>query len=415
LDQYEICAGTTEHLADVCELARHLNTVNLPDNPRAIRELLETSERSFSGELRDPRQREYVFVLSDAASGRVLGTSMIIAQLGRRGVPYIYLEVRTEEKYSATLDRHFVHRVLTTRYSYDGPTEVGGLVMHPESRRSPQRLGSLIAYVRFLFIAMHRADFRDEVLAELLPPFDADGSSPLWEAYGRRFTGLSYREADQLSKSNKEFVRGLFPDEIYATLLSEAAQRSIGEVGPETRGVEKLLRRIGFEYAERVDPFDGGPHFTCATDRITLVRAARERLLTAADPAQLAAASVRGLLGRSYAERPYFRALPVDAAGESPLLAAGFEGLSLAARGRGREPPMAAAADHVSLPFQAGGAPSGVAQPGVTRGAPAAAASTTDRGSPEGGREQSPLAVSQGVIEKMGSLDRGSAFWAPLP
>ena len=33
----------------------------------------------------------------------------------------------------------------------------------------------------------------------------------------------------------------------------------IGEVGAQTRGVEKLLRRIGFRYAERVDPFDGGP------------------------------------------------------------------------------------------------------------------------------------------------------------
>jgi arginine N-succinyltransferase len=306
LDRYEIRAGSVEHLADLCELARHLDTVNLPDDPAAIRQLLELSERSFSGELRDPRKREYVFVLWDVEAERVIGTSMVVAQLGRRGAPYIYLEVQDEEKYSATLDRHYVHRVLTTRYSYDGPTEIGGLVMHPDSRRSKARLGSLISYVRFLFIAMRRADFREQVLAELLPPFEADGTSRLWEAYGHRFTGLTYREADRLSKSNKEFVRSLFPEAIYATLLSPEAQAVIGEVGPETRGVEKLLRKIGFEYAQRVDPFDGGPHFLCPTERVTLIQAAHA--VTAGD--FLPPGGGRALLARSFEAAPYFRALP---------------------------------------------------------------------------------------------------------
>ena len=363
MDHFEIRAGTTEHFADVCELAQHLNTVNLPDNPTAIRELLQTSERSFSGALRDARQREYLFVLWDERRGRVLGTSMIIAQLGRRGVPYIYLEVGTEEKYSATLDLHLAHRVLTTRYSYDGPTEIGGLVMHPDSRRSPEKLGSLISYVRFLFIAMHRTDFRDEVLAELLPPFEDDGTSPLWEAYGRRFTGLTYREADQLSKSNKEFVRSLFPDEIYATPLPEAAQRAIGEVGPQTKGVEKLLRRVGFEYAERVDPFDGGPHFTCPTDEITLVRGARPWQLSAATPEALAAGGVRGILARSYAHPPYFRALPA-----------------------------------VGIPSQ-----------------PPPRAPATDLRPSEGGNDLPTLGVSASVVEKIAAGDRETVFWTPLP
>jgi arginine N-succinyltransferase len=309
LDRYEIRAGTVEHVADLCELARHLDTVNLPDDPVAIHQLLELSERSFSSELRDPRKREYVFVLWDAETERVIGTSMVVAQLGRRGAPYIYLEVQDEEKYSATLDRHYVHRVLTTRYSYDGPTEIGGLVMHPASRRSAARLGSLISYVRFLFIAMQRADFRDQVLAELLPPFEPDGTSRLWEAYGHRFTGLTYREADRLSKNNKEFVRSLFPEAIYATLLSPEAQQVIGEVGPETRGVEKMLRKIGFEYAQRIDPFDGGPHFVCATDRVTLIQAARSVLAGALLPA----GTERALLARRFEAPPYFRALPFRA------------------------------------------------------------------------------------------------------
>ena len=358
MDHFEIRAGTTEHFEGLCELARHLNTVNLPDDPIAIRALLETSERSFSGEIKDVRKREYVFVLWDDDQKRAIGTSMIIAQLGRRGAPYIYLKVRSEEKYSATLDRHFVHRVLTTRYSYDGPTEVGGLVMHPDYRRSNARLGSLISYVRFLFIAMHRASFRDEVLAELLPPFEPDGSSLLWESYGRRFTGLSYREADRLSKSNKEFVSGLFPADIYATLLSEETQRVIGEVGPETRGVEKMLRRIGFEYAERVDPFDGGPHFTCPTDQISLVREARQRTVVALASAG-SSGSERALLARSYDGKPWFKAVAVQTAPQ-------------AGQGEFSKP------EHPS----------------------------------EGG---DPLPVTPSLLALLGISDRGSAFWMPLP
>jgi arginine N-succinyltransferase len=304
LAHYEIRAATREHHAELCELARHLDTVNLPDDPAALEAVLLHSERSFRAEIENPRRREYVFVLWDRSANTAVGTSMVIAQLGRRGAPYIYFDVRKEEKYSATLDRHFIHTILATCYSYDGPTEIGGLVVHPAYRRKPERLGTLISYVRFLFIAMRRGDMRDEVLAELLPPLQADGTSHLWEAVGRHFTGLTYREADRLSKGNKEFIKGLFPDQIYATLLSDAAQRVIGEVGDETRGVEKLLRRIGFRYAERVDPFDGGPHFIARTGDISLVRRAGEA------PVEVHAGAGGGaapaLAAKQTAEPPYF-------------------------------------------------------------------------------------------------------------
>jgi len=276
LYDYEIRAATREHHGSLCTLARFLDTVNLPDDPAALEEVLLTSERSFGGEIIDPKRREYVFVLWDREADQAVGTSMVIGQLGRRDAPYIYFDVRKEEKYSATLDRHFVHTILASRYSYDGPTEIGGLVVHPGYRRRVERLGTLISYVRFLFIAMRRRDMRDEVLAELLPPLESDGTSHLWEAIGRRFTGLTYREADRLSKGNKEFIRGLFPDRVYATLLSDEAQRVIGEVGAQTRGVEKMLRRVGFRYAERIDPFDGGPHFLARTDDITLLQRSGE-------------------------------------------------------------------------------------------------------------------------------------------
>ncbi|HET6981124.1 MAG TPA: arginine N-succinyltransferase, partial [Myxococcaceae bacterium] len=100
-----------------------------------------------------------------------------------------------------------------------------------------------------------------------------DGRSVLWECVGKRFTGLTYSEADKLSRQNKEFIKELFPSsDIFVTLFPERVQKVLGQVGPQTQGVQRMLERIGFRYVERVDPFDGGPHFECRTSEITLVR-----------------------------------------------------------------------------------------------------------------------------------------------
>jgi arginine N-succinyltransferase len=291
------------------ELARHLNTVNLPNDRAHIQRLLVHSEKSFRGELPE-RRRKFVFLLCDAQSGAAMGTSMIVSQLGRRDAPYIYLDVVEEEKYSSALDRHFKHTVLRIGFSYDGPTEIGGLIVAPQYRRASEQLGLLISYVRFLYIATHRELFRNEILAELLPPLEPDGTSHLWEAFGRRFTGMSYAEADLLSSENKSFVRDLFPSgSIYATLLSPEARSVIGKVGAQTRGVEKMLRRIGFRYAKRIDPFDGGPHFLAPADEITLLQETARVRLAGGDPA---AGKVRALVGRDLPKAPYFRAVPSE-------------------------------------------------------------------------------------------------------
>ncbi len=310
LERYEIRAATMADADDLYELSRFLDSVNLPHERAAIDTLLLRSERAFSGTEGDPRRREYVFVLHDRQEERAIGSSMVFGQLGRRDAPYIFFDVKKEERYSQSLDRHFVHRVLSMGYSYNGPTEIGGLVMHPDARRAPERLGRQISYVRFLWIAMHRDYFQNYVLAELLPPLAADGTSHLWEAVGRRFTGMNYREADRLSKTNKEFIRGLFPDgDIYASLLSDEAKAAIGQVGPQTKGVEKLLRRIGFEYVNRVDPFDGGPHFAARTEQISLVRGATRAQLSQEDaPEPPGDRAIPCLVGIESDLAPYFRA-----------------------------------------------------------------------------------------------------------
>ena len=265
----------------MAELAGYLDSVNLPADREQLRAILTASEESFMGR-REVAERRFVFVLADTTTGQLHGTSMIFAQHGSRRAPHVYFDVLEEERYSQTLDRHVSHRVLRIGYNYKGLTEIGGLVVRPESRRHPLQLGKLLSHVRFLYIALHRSIFRD-------------GTSLLWEALGRKFTGLSYQEADRLSRENKEFIRALFPEvPLYASLLPREVQAVTGQVGPETKGVEKMLRRIGFEYAHRIDPFDGGPHFHARIDDVVLVRrVVRARVVAAAG----AGAGVEGPTG----------------------------------------------------------------------------------------------------------------------
>ncbi|MCC6809539.1 MAG: arginine N-succinyltransferase [Deltaproteobacteria bacterium] len=258
-------------------LAEMLNTVNLPNEKAALEEVLDVAARSFAGSIESARDRQYLFVAEDTAEKQLVGTSMILAQHGTRESPHLYFEVIEDQRYSSTLDKHFRHLILRLGRDFDGPTEIGGLILDPALRTgtgaSRLRLGKQLSYVRFLFIAIHRRFFRKRLLAELLPPLLPDGKSELWEHLGRHFTGLDYTEADHVSRKNKEFITSLFPHgEIHASLLPEHVQQLIGEVGPTTLGVKKMLVDIGFEYSHKIDPFDGGPHFEADVNNVTLLQ-----------------------------------------------------------------------------------------------------------------------------------------------
>jgi arginine N-succinyltransferase len=273
-------------------LAAHLDTLNLPPDRGFIRELIGRSRESFAGgrdpELFDP-ERRFLFVLEgihEDGHSEVVGTSMIHAQHGTRFEPHVFFRVIDEERYAELSldaerrDVHMVHKMLHIGLTYQGPTEIGGLVLHPGLRKHPSKLGRLLSLGRFLYIAAHRPRFRDRVLAELLPPLERGphgrARSRLWDALGSRFTNLTYAEADRLSSYDKEFIWRLFPTSpVHASLLPREVQDIIGQVGPETVGALRLLQSVGFTDSGKVDPFDGGPHWEAATDEISLIREAQ--------------------------------------------------------------------------------------------------------------------------------------------
>jgi arginine N-succinyltransferase len=260
-------------LDSIYELSLLMNFINLPQDQEALNDKIKSSIESFKNPSPVLWKNHYIFVIEDLEEKKVIGVSMIHAQHGTEEEPHFYLKVGREKKYSETLRSGFIHGTLKLGIETDGPTEIGGLVLMPEYRQSPLKIGKVLSYVRFLYLGLHPENFKKEIHAELLPPFDSEGNSPLWEAIGRRFTNMNYHEADLLSRTNKEFILTFYPREkIYETLLPMEARSAIGEVGKETKPVKRMLEAIGFKYTKQVDPFDGGPHYRAKLKDIKVIK-----------------------------------------------------------------------------------------------------------------------------------------------
>lgn len=265
-----------DDVTQLVELAKQFALLNLPGDKKILGQKIENSVLSFAGEL--PKEKtEYLFVLEDTEERSIVGSSLIIAKHGSEEVPHCYFKVIKRDHFSQNLGIGFIHQVLRFQLDTEGPTEIGGLLVDRSYRRRPEKLGKQISLSRFLYMAIHPERFEEKVLCELTPPLTDEGRSEFWEALGRRFTGLNYQEADLLSQSHKEFIESLFPeDDIYLALLDPKARLVLGRVGEATKPAQHLLESIGFEYLEEVDPFDGGPHYGCVTQKILPVKQSRK-------------------------------------------------------------------------------------------------------------------------------------------
>ena len=231
---------------------------------------IQSSLRSFHPSITEPGPESYFFVLEDPASGQILGTSAIFARTGGYEPFYSY-EIRSSTLTHEPLGVSKTIRELHLKTNHDGPSEISSLFLAPAARRL--RLGRLLSFSRFLFMAQFPQRFADQTLTELRGYADDSGRAPFWDAVGTHFFGCDYITADQHSAmASKAFIRDLMPRHpIYTTLLPASARKAIGQVHPNTLPALKLLASQGFQFSGEVDIFDAGPIHTAPTRQIKAV------------------------------------------------------------------------------------------------------------------------------------------------
>lgn len=263
-----------DRLEDLAASIKGGGMTTLPADRDILADKIAASIASFASRITEPGPEIYLLVLEDTATGRVGGTAAVFARIGLDKAFYTYNLTKTTHV-CAELGRHNTHDVLHLVNDYIGFAEVGSLYLAPEFRQPGN--GRLLARSRYLLMGEHRTRFPDEVVAEMRGWQDKNGTSPFWEALGRRFFDMTFHEADHLSAiSDNQFIADLMPKfPVYVDLLPEAAQKVIGVTHDDTLPALKLLEWEGFHYHRHVDIFDAGPCLQARLDDIRAIRDAR--------------------------------------------------------------------------------------------------------------------------------------------
>jgi arginine N-succinyltransferase len=268
--------------------ASAVGITTLPADRDKLRARLARSIQSFASLDDSSGEEIYLFVLEDlAAPGgpRVVGTSGIAASAGFSDRFYSY---RNEMVVHASAALGSSNRIHTLHLCHDltGVTLLTSFYIEPAYRDTlaPQ----LLSRARLLFIAEFAERFSDRVAAESPGLADDTGRCPFWDAVGRRFFGMDYPQAEQITGGrNKAFIAELMPQSpIYVPLLPEEAQWAIGQLHPESELPFSILMDEGFEADTYVDIFDGGPTVDARTRMLKTVAASRRSRLALAGPGE---------------------------------------------------------------------------------------------------------------------------------
>ncbi|MFN5993141.1 MAG: arginine N-succinyltransferase [Betaproteobacteria bacterium] len=229
----------------------------LPNNEGLLRGRIKASLATFGGTA-DKADEQWVFVMEETTTAKVVGICAIAGAVGLREPWYSY---RVGTVVHASRELGIFNRTTTLFLSNDhtGASELCSLFLAPDYRVG--RNGALLSKSRFMLMADFRERFSAKVIAELRGVSDAEGRSPFWESLGRQFFSMDFAEADYLTGiGKKSFVAELMPKHpLYSSFLSKEAQASIGETHELTRPARRLLEQEGFRFEGHVDIFDAGP------------------------------------------------------------------------------------------------------------------------------------------------------------
>ncbi|WP_322102033.1 arginine/ornithine succinyltransferase subunit alpha [Paraburkholderia sp. J41] len=276
-------------LADLDAIAQMARTAqpvlhSLPHDRAALEARIALSEDSFRSEVDYPGEEFYLFVLEDTATGRLVGTSSLVAAAGYAEPFYAF---RNDALIHASRELHVNRKIhaLTMSHELTGKSRLAGFYIEPALRG--EAAAHLMSRARMMYVAMNRRRFTPEVFSLLLGVTDQAGVSPFWEAVGRKFFGRDFKDIEMASGGrSRTFIAEVMPAyPLYVPLLPEAAQRVLGEPDPSALLAYEIHLEEGFEPDRYVDIFDAGPVLTAQVDRTASVAGNETRKVRTAAPA----------------------------------------------------------------------------------------------------------------------------------
>jgi len=232
---------------------------SLPKDPKLLHGKISQSMEAFDEKKVDPHHHLYIFVMEDLETKAILGTCGIRA---RTAIDEPLISYRIEDD---------PIQVLCPIEHHDGPSEVCGLFLNPEFRKS--HLGHLLSYSRFLFMASHPSRFTEIVFAEMRGYFDENNECVFWNGVGRHFHDVDFLKVNDQRIRSKEFIRDILPKyPIYSDLLPQEVQNVIGKTHPHTEPALNLLLKIGFSMTDEVDVIDAGPKIVAPLNELIPVK-----------------------------------------------------------------------------------------------------------------------------------------------
>ncbi|WP_162066792.1 arginine/ornithine succinyltransferase subunit alpha [Burkholderia sp. THE68] len=261
-------------LSDLDELERMARAAlpvlhSLPRDRRALETRVALSEDSFRAEVEFPGEEFYLFVLEDAQTGRLLGTSSIVASAGYSEPFYAF---RNDALIHASRELKVNRKIhaLTMSHELTGKSRLTGFYIDPSLRdEANEAAAHLLSRARMIYIAANRKRFSSEVFSLMLGVTDAAGASPFWDAVGRKFFGRDFEQVEAESGGrSRTFIAEVMPSyPLYVPLLPGDAQRVLGEPNETTLLAYDIHLEEGFEPDRFVDIFDAGPVLTIAIDK----------------------------------------------------------------------------------------------------------------------------------------------------
>ena len=273
----------------ICHLAELAGPgfTSLAVGREALSARLNKSVKSFEGPDAITPDHVYILMLEDTDKDEIVGMSALKAQIGIQDPFFNFRILKVAQKSSVTGSR-FDMEVLVLANEYAGATEVGSLFVK-DGYRGPNAkykgAGRLISQARYMLIAAAPNRFGEQVISELRGQVSETGESPFWDAIGRKFFRMDFKEADKISaEKDNQFILDLMPKHpIYVALLPDTAREVIGKTHPAGEGARRYLEAEGFRYDGAIDIFDAGPSLKVPREDIRTLKDSRLEIAHVAD------------------------------------------------------------------------------------------------------------------------------------